>query len=60
MVPEFKDSIRCRSHAWLKSCVVESDEDVKCTRGSVDRGENNREVKPISGSCVGGGDGSSG
>ena len=44
----------------LKSCMVASDEDLKCTRGSIDRGENNREVKPISDSCVGGGDGSSG
>ena len=35
-------------HKVWKSCVVESD-DVKC---SVDRGENNREVKPTSGSFV--------
>ena len=39
-------------HKVSKSCVVESDEDVKCTRGSVDRGENNRDVKPTSGSFV--------
>jgi len=42
----------------LKSCAVESDEDEKCTRGSVDKGENNREVKPTSGSCVDSRDGS--
>ena len=42
----------------LKSCTVESDEDEKCTRGSVDKGENNREVKPTSGSCVDSRDGS--
>jgi len=45
-------------HKVSKPFVVESDEDVKCTRGSVDRGENNREVKPTSGSCVDSGHGS--
>jgi len=43
-------------HKVLKSCAVESDEDVKCTRGNVDGGENNHEVKPTSGSCVDSGD----